>query len=461
MRDLDVYLHAELVAQVTFNAGGTPSMRYVSDDALALSLSLPNDGSKLKHSTVQRYFDNLLPDNAVTRGQWADRFATEHGTRVNPNNPFALLEYMGHDAAGAVQVLPKGTVLDTSADLTRVSDQEIARRLSEARRAHGTPDAKNGRGAYSLAGAQSKFALTSFDGGRTFFEPTGAFPSTHIVKPELADYPDSDLVETISQRAGRLAGLDYTETNHVRVGGEGAIVSARFDREVSRGRGKCTVSRLHQEDFAQATGTRPQDKYQADGGPSAVQIARLLEQHADHDSTLRFVDALTYSWAVASTDGHAKNYALVYDRHHRPHFAPVYDVCSYLPFEPERGSRRDNGSIYTGPNLAMSIGGTNQVDVIGERAWRDFAADAGLDEDEVLDHVVRVVHATAPAVDVAARPHIDRPVVRRLVDRVADETAKRAESLPAPSSTGAVFVQAYVRADGTEVAAHYRDRPQR
>lgn len=461
MRDLDVYLHGEMVARVEFNAGGTPAMHYVSDDALELSLSLPNDGTKLKHSTVQRYFDNLLPDNAVTRRQWADRFAAEHGARVNPNNPFALLEYMGHDTAGAVQVLPKGTVLDTSADLTRVSDQEIARRLSEARRAHGTPDAKNGRGAYSLAGAQSKFALTSFDGGRTFFEPTGAFPSTHIVKPELADYPDSDLVETISQRAGRLAGLDYTETNHVRVGGEGAIVSARFDREVSRGRGKCTVSRLHQEDFAQATGTRPQDKYQADGGPSAVQIARLLEQHADHDSALRFVDALTYSWAVASTDGHAKNYALVYDRHHRPHFAPVYDVCSYLPFEPERGSRGDNGTIYTGPGLAMSIGGTNQVDVIGERAWRDFAADVGLDEDEVLDHVVRVVHATAPAVDVAARPHIDRPVVRRLVDRVADETAKRAESLPAPSSTGAVFVSAYVRSDGTEVAAHYRDRPQR
>lgn len=410
---------------------------------------------------MQRYFDNLLPDNAVTRGQWADRFAAEHGTRVNPNNPFALLEYMGHDAAGAVRVLPQGQVPGTHAALDRVSDTELARRLADARRTRGTPDAKNGRGAYSLAGAQSKFALTSFDGGRTFFEPTGAYPSTHIVKPELTDYPDSDVVETISQRAGRLAGLNYAETNHVRVGGEGAIVSARFDREVTRDGGIPRVTRLHQEDFAQATGTRPQDKYQADGGPGAVQIARLLEQHADHDSTLRFVDALAYSWAVASTDGHAKNYALVYGRHHRPHFAPVYDVCSYLPFEPERGSRSADGTIYTGPALAMSIRGTNQVDVIGERAWRDFAADAGLDEDEVLDHVVRVVHATAPAVDVAARPHMDRTVVRRLVDRVADETAKRAESLPAPSSTGAVFVSPYVRADGTEVAAHYRDRPQR
>lgn len=461
MRDLDVFLHAELVAQVEFNAGGTPAMHYVSDDALALSLSLPNDGSKLKHSVVQRYFDNLLPDNAATRRQWADRFAAEHGARVNPNNPFALLEYMGHDAAGAVQVLPAGQVPDNHTGLVRVTDTEVAQRLADARRTHGTPDAKNGRGAYSLAGAQSKFALTSFDGGRTFFEPTGAYPSTHIVKPELTDYPDSDLVETISQRAGRLAGLDYAETNHVRVGGEGAIVSARFDREVTHDGGIPRVTRLHQEDFAQATGTRPQDKYQADGGPSAVQIARLLEQHADHDSTLRFVDALAYSWAVASTDGHAKNYALVYDQNHRPHFAPVYDVCSFFPFEPERGARGDGGSIYTGPALAMSIGGTNQVDVIGERAWRDFAADAGLDEDEVLDHVVRVVHATAPAVDVAARPHIDRPVVRRLVDRVSDETAKRAESLPAPSSAGAVFVSAYVRSDGTEVAAHYRDRPQR
>ena len=460
MRDLDVYLHGEMVARVTFNAGGTPSMHYVSDDALALSLSLPNDGTKLKHSTVQRYFDNLLPDNVVTRRQWADRFAAENGTRVNPNNPFALLEYMGHDAAGAVQVLPQGKSPDRDADFVQVSSREIARRLAEARRVQGTPDAQRGHGAYSLAGAQSKFALTSFDGGRTFFEPTGANASTHIFKPELADYPDSDLVETISQRAGHLAGLDFARTETLRVGGENAVVSTRFDREVTRRRGGFRVTRLHQEDFAQATGTRPQDKYQADGGPSAVQIARLLEQHAEHDSTLRFVDALAYSWAIASTDGHAKNCALVYDQHHRPHLAPVYDVCSYLPFEPARGERGPDGSLYTGPRLAMSIGGTNQVNVIGERAWRDFAADAGLDEDEVLVRVVHVVHATAPAVDVAARPHLDRPVVRRLVDRVAEETRRRAETLPAPSSTGAVFVQAYVRADGTEVAAHYRDRPQ-
>lgn len=461
MRDLDVYLHGEMVAQMTFNAGGTPALHYVSDDAPALSLSLPNDGTNLKHSTVQRYFDNLLPDNAAARKQWADRFVIEHGARVNPKNPFALLEYMGHDAAGAVQVLPQGNVPNTSAGLTPVTAQDIARRLAEARRVHGTPDARNGKGAYSLAGAQSKFALTSFDGGRTFFEPTGASASTHIFKPELADYPDSDLVETISQRAGHLAGLDFARTETLRVGGVNAVVSTRFDRAVERVDGNMQVTRLHQEDFAQATGTRPQDKYQSDGGPGAVQIARILERHSDHASTMRFVDALAYSWAIASTDGHAKNYALVYDQHHRPHLAPVYDVCSFLPFEPTRGERGADGSLYTGPRLAMSIGKQDRVDAIGERSWRDFAHDCGLDEDEVLDRVVHVVHATAPAVDAAARRHLDRPVVRKLVDRVAEETARRAETLPAPTTTGAVFVQAYVRTDGTEVADHYRDRPQR
>ena len=57
------------------------------------------------------------------------------------------------------------------------------------------------------------------------------------------------------------------------IGGRTLLVVERYDRIVHA---DGTVERIHQEDFCQATGTGPDNKYEENSGPSLRRIAGLL-----------------------------------------------------------------------------------------------------------------------------------------------------------------------------------------
>src|SRR5262245_17273209 len=65
-------------------------------DAFPLSLSLPLAAREHPGRVVAPYLWNLLPDNHATLVDWARRFDVKL-------NPFALLEHVGEDVAGAAQ----------------------------------------------------------------------------------------------------------------------------------------------------------------------------------------------------------------------------------------------------------------------------------------------------------------------------------------------------------------------
>lgn len=46
----------------------------------------------------------------------------------------------------------------------------------------------------------------------------------------------------------------------------------------------------------------------------------------------RFVDALAFTWIIAGTDAHAKNYSLLLAGP-QVRLAPLYDVASALPYD--------------------------------------------------------------------------------------------------------------------------------
>ena len=83
----------------------------------------------------------------------------------------------------------------------------------------------------------------------------------------------------------------------------------RFDRREEGDR----VVRLHQEDVCQALGVDPQRKYQADGGPSAADVVRLLRRRSSRaaQDVLAFIDRLVLAVAIGNADAHAKNYSLL------------------------------------------------------------------------------------------------------------------------------------------------------
>src|SRR6185369_15938036 len=76
-----------------------------SDEARPISLSLPInlDGRPLTGEKVGFFFDNLLPDSEAIRSRVRARF----GTRSD--DAFDLLEAVGRDCVGALQLLPDGT----------------------------------------------------------------------------------------------------------------------------------------------------------------------------------------------------------------------------------------------------------------------------------------------------------------------------------------------------------------
>lgn len=69
----------------------------------ALSLSLPMTATgEITDVAVANYFDNLLPDNPRIRERLHSRFSARSA------ETFDLLEAIGRDCIGAVQLLPEG-----------------------------------------------------------------------------------------------------------------------------------------------------------------------------------------------------------------------------------------------------------------------------------------------------------------------------------------------------------------
>ena len=106
MASLNVWMNGELVGEWTTSRTGTPILRYAeswtrSSHARALSLSLPiTSDREIRGNVVDHYFDNLLPDNPDIRRRIRDRY------RLKSTDAFDLLEEIGRDCVGAVQLLP-------------------------------------------------------------------------------------------------------------------------------------------------------------------------------------------------------------------------------------------------------------------------------------------------------------------------------------------------------------------
>ena len=104
---LNVWMNGELVGRWAVDRGAH-TFQYdaswlESAHRRALSLSLPiNTSLEIKGIEVKNYFDNLLPDNEKIRSRIGRRFKAKTDT-------FSLLEAIGRDCIGAVQLLPEDT----------------------------------------------------------------------------------------------------------------------------------------------------------------------------------------------------------------------------------------------------------------------------------------------------------------------------------------------------------------
>ncbi len=118
----------------------------------------------------------------------------------------------------------------------------------------------------SLAGAQSKIPVVLVAGRVAL--PAPGHPSTHILKPPMPDLEATTENEALAIRLAARLGLAVAPVRPEVVAGKPYLLAERYDRQaVESG----LVDRLHQEDFCQALGIVPQEKYASDGGPGFPQ----------------------------------------------------------------------------------------------------------------------------------------------------------------------------------------------
>lgn len=340
--------------------------------------------------------------------------------QVSPRSPFALLEHMGHDVAGALQfVRPGDESEDARADrsaLTPGDDDAIADELRETIRAYRT-----GRspahvwGRISLAGAQPKIALVRSPDG-SWLAPGQGVPTTHILKPQLtlADerYPDLTVVEAFGLSLARHVGLRAptwtmwsSPDGRVR-----ALVVERYDRRLDE---NGAVRRLHQEDLCQALAVSPARKYQhQEGGPGVGQIGRLIRLGLgarDRGKVAAdLLAAITLNVAFVNTDAHAKNYSLMLSGSNVA-LSPVYDVSSFALY-----TDTDEPPLH----FPMSIGGEFQIRGILPGAVIDEGVRLGLARDDAAEVVRGVLERLPEAFELARDELVPLPDGARVVDVV-------------------------------------------
>lgn len=383
-----------------------------------LSLSMPVQVASHPDQVIRPWLWGLLPDNDAVLRRWAREF------HVSASSPFSLLATpIGEDCAGAVRfAAPQDVdrILGQPGDVTWLTEGDVAQRLRELREDATAWLGRSFTGQFSLAGAQAKTALLCDDG--RWGVPSGATPTTHILKPAVSGLDDHDLNEHLCLAAARRAGLVAARTTIARFADETAVVVTRYDRRTTAGDG---VIRVHQEDLCQTLGILPSLKYQNEGGPTPAQIGRLLRDsmppRVAEEAVWRFADALIWNWLLGGTDAHAKNYSLLLAAD-QVRLAPLYDIASALPYSTHERKLR----------FAMKIG--TGYDVVPHRnTWPGAARDLGLDAGALLERASELCRvapdAFADAVKAPVVGDMGRSLPGTLLDLVADRTRRCLELL--------------------------------
>ena len=368
VRTLDVYLHGELVGELTQDEGGQLRFQYGKSwlerpHATPLSRSLPLRKERFTRNECRGFFGGILPEESK-------RETIAHNLGISARNDYAMLEQIGGECAGAVTFVPAGQPPpERNYHYRPLSSHELAALLKELPRRPLLAGEEGMR--LSLAGAQDKIAVRIE--GDEISLPLGGAPSTHIVKPAVERFEGVVFNEALCMELAAATGLSAARTETRTLDGVECLLVARYDR-VHRPvtGGDPVLERIHQEDFCQALGIVSEMKYQKEGGPSLKQCFALLRDvsSAPVIDLARLLDTVIYNYLIGNNDAHGKNFSLLYHdvgkENARVRLAPLYDLVSTI-YYPELSQ-----------NMAMKIGGEYSSERVAPNNFERLAEDAGL-----------------------------------------------------------------------------------
>lgn len=367
---LEVLLDGRRIGLITA-LGGDQSIFSFDDDyaddpdrpTLSLSFKGERGGLLRDHRPTQTrlmpFFSNLLPEGALR-----DYLAKRAG--IKPMREYPLLAALGPDLPGAVTVRPVGEGPGDEDD-------------DEHDHQHGDGAAGQGPLRFSLAGVQLKFSAIEKAEGRLTIPASGRggdwiikLPSVRfrgvaaneysmmrMAKAMGMDIPDVELVP-LDQIEGLPEGIGKIE--------EDAFAIRRFDRREDGGR-------IHIEDFAQAFGVYPGEKY--DKG-SYRYLAKVLWLETGEPGAREFIRRLVFNTLIGNADMHLKNWSLIYRDGRTPELSPGYDFLSTTAYIPDE-------------NAALKYARTKRMDEFSLDEVVYMAARAGLPEALARDAAAEAV----------------------------------------------------------------------
>lgn len=379
MAYLSVWMNGEFVGTWIVDRGAH-TFRYDetwmrSEHRRSLSLSIPISGAlENKGDVVKNFFDNLLPDNDRIRSRLGRRF------NVDPKSAFDLLQAIGRDCVGAIQLLPSdlGPEQWNQIKCEPQSEKQLAELLRAVPSEIGGDD-DDDLFRISIAGAQEKTALTKWN--NEWCRPHGATPTTHIFKLPLGiiggrryDASDSVHNEWLCAHIMEAFGFPVAATSIEKFEDQTVLCVERFDRVLSED--ASWIQRLPQEDFCQALGLPPEKKYERDGGPGMHKCLQLLGGSSEPaDRTLFILTQFAFA-LLAATDGHAKNFSIFLNRADTYEMTPLYDILSMWPYIGDA----PNKLSWHKAGLAMAVRSKNAhylLNAIQSRHWHQLAMKNG------------------------------------------------------------------------------------
>ena len=410
MASLPVYFEQRLVGTIDVNKNG-PGFTYDADwiglrGAFPISLTMPLKSERIVSDIFLPWAANLLPENDQLRtlGQILG---------MARSDVIGLLSAIGGDTAGALSF---GQPARTASVQWRpvVNSEDLERLIEEL---PNKPFLVGEEGvSMSLAGAQTKLAVSIDDSGRVCIPMNGS-PSTHILKPDAPQLLGGVQNEAFCLTLAKRVGMPTPEITTGRAGERAFLLARRYDRTNVGGRWR----RLHQEDYCQALGKPPSAKYESNRtgipGPTLGDMFEVTREHMPPTDTVRLLDMAVFTVLVCNTDAHAKNYSILI-RGSGASLAPIYDVMCGDVWE--KVTKR----------LAQTIAGESRGEQLEGRHWQRFARECGLNPRQVVDRVSTLAKsapakAEEAAAEVARMPAGPHPIL----DRVKEAVQRRAITL--------------------------------
>ncbi len=395
---LEVYLWDQKVGQLWLDEKRHFVFQYDAawinkKGAIPLSLYLPLRAEAYPDDLSRPFFSNLLPEAEIKR-------TIAQRLQISVSNDFAMLNSIGGECAGAVSVLPSGVAPAMKPGYRELNEEELHQIITDLPKRPLMAGLEGMR--LSLAGAQNKLPVYMED-DRVFIA-SGNAPSTHILKPPIRDLENTVENEAFCMMLAQKLGLHAPQVL-IRPGLDQIFIIMRYDRSRNK---DGQVVRMHQEDFCQALGFPPDQKYESEGGPSLKHCFTLLQEKsirpaADRMALLQWA---IFNYLIGNADAHAKNLAMIFtDR--GPHLAPFYDlICTQVyPDLTERS--------------AMRIGGENRPSWIRQKHLEKMGESIAIKSSLVLKTLKEMSGNIIPAAQILSKDfkkaHGDCEIIEKIM----------------------------------------------